>query len=129
MKYIKLFEDINNDWYEEVDEDTFREVKDELEFTKKELELLSKLEDITITNLFRNKIITSYESYLEIGQKGFSIIKGSINGIGSSSWKEANKYYFNTIWKGEDGWFYVVKNPVIGIDDRHFFKCDQFDGC
>jgi len=51
MKYIKLFEDLNKDWYEDITSDTSDrlEFKDRLDFTQDEMDSLKK---IAIDNKF-----------------------------------------------------------------------------
>jgi len=103
MKYLKLFEDINNDF--------------------------TKTDPSTFWASIKNAIPLNNEDISFLSKKGFS---GQQTMMSTNMIKQDNDQYIIAVVKTDDDWYYVMKdyysNNSQPIPQTELYKCDQFIG-
>jgi hypothetical protein len=102
MKYLKLFEDINNDF--------------------------TKTDSSTFWASIKNAIPLNNEDISFLSKKGFS---GNSTMMSTNMIKQDNDQYIIAVVKTDDDWYYVMKDyySKVSVDkSTEFYKCDQFIG-
>ena len=125
MKYLKKFNESKDDYYVEIPEDDFWEIKeyynyDTLPFTNREIEMIKSICDSRNTELKYAKVIDLNDEVYELQL----ITKG--NGVDDFG----SKFVFqrrSLIYKVEDEYFLFGFN-VDRESSSTFYKADQIDG-
>lgn len=125
MKYLKKFNESKDDYYVEIPEDDFWEIKeyynyDTLPFTNREIEMIRSICDSRNTELKYAKVIDLNDEVYELQL----ITKG--NGVDDFG----SKFVFqrrSLIYKMEDEYFLFGFN-VDRESSSTFYKADQIDG-
>jgi hypothetical protein len=125
MKYLKKFNESKDDYYVEIPEDDFWEIKeyynyDTLPFTNREIEMIKSICDSRNTELKYAKVIDLNDEVYELQL----ITKG--NGVDDFG----SKFVFqrrSLIYKMEDEYFLFGFN-VDRESSSTFYKADQIDG-
>ena len=125
MKYLKKFNESKDDYYVEIPEDDFWEIKeyynyDTLPFTNREIEMIKSICDSMNTELKYDKVIDLNDEVYELQL----ITKG--NGVDDFG----SKFVFqrrSLIYKVEDEYFLFGFN-VDRESSSTFYKADQIDG-
>ena len=104
MRYIKLFEDLNTDGYESIDD----------------------FWDSDIKNFKFNRITFNQKEIDKLTLMGFSIILLKKRAIFDSSTLHGDI----SIYKSDDEWYYVcfIGFSQDGYITNLYYKCDQWDG-
>jgi len=121
MKYIKLFEDLNQDGYELISEDVFRsskpyKVSEYIRFTDSEVNTL-------IPYGFSDK----YEGYIKSHQDTVTSFGHIETNYKSKVMRVSDDSRTIYLYKGDDEWFFVL----VTFEDEDFekyYKCDQMYG-
>lgn len=111
MKYIKLFEDLDNTYYKIEDQDTFFNKIDEYEtikFNKKEIDTILSFGNEDSSHRIGAHTVKAYSE---------SIIL----------FPESKKFYI-VIYKCSDEWYMCAKISLNRMTFGEFYKCDQWDG-
>lgn len=125
MKYLKKFNESKDDYYVEIPEDDFWEIKenynyDILPFTKREIEMIKSTCDSRNTELKYHKVIDLNDGVYEL--QLITKVSG-VDDFGS-------KFVFerrSLIYKMEDDYFLFGFN-VDRESSSTFYKADQIDG-
>jgi len=127
MKYIKLFEDLNESEYEKIERDEYYDDSGTLKFTPVNFTNLeiNKLESLGLTLDHYLKLIpVPVQEPGDVGYKSIGIFK-FFNKM--DNYRASLSFCNAIILKAEDEWYYITTDFTRNYTIVRY-KCDQFDG-